>query len=194
VESRACSVPFVTKARSWRSVTGFLVVTARMARSVAVAVAGERWRLVTSSLELGDERQGLWLDPAQPRDLHLPAVERLVHRTVPAAALRLQRQLRGHVYPVLLAQHRVAHLAQRVRYFPRHRNNSPRNAASTPCACSPPCPSWTTSCGQAILKAAATASTIGFRQAEPTVSRWLPAVTATRQTTQAKLVTADSRG
>ena len=48
--------------------------------------------------------------------------------------------------------------------------------------------------GQAILKATATASTTGFRQTEPTVSRWPPAVTKTRQTTRAKTVTADSRG
>ena len=56
--------------------------------------------------------------PAQPGDLHLPAAQRLVHRAVPAAALRLQRQLRRHVHPVLLAQHCVAHLRQRVPVRP----------------------------------------------------------------------------
>ena len=45
---------------------------------------------------------------------HLAAVQRVIHRAMAAAALRLQRQLRGHVHPVLLAQHRVAHLEQRV--------------------------------------------------------------------------------
>src|SRR5690242_15064771 len=66
------------------------------------------------------------------------------------------------------------------RRLPRHRYTSPRNAASTPNACS--CPSWPA--GQDILKATATAFTAKFLRQEPTVSRWPPAVTATRGQTR----------
>lgn len=40
--------------------------------------------------------------------------------------------------------------------------------------------------GQAKLRVTATASTVRFRPQEPTVSRWSPAVTTTRQTTYTK--------
>ncbi len=53
--------------------------------------------------------------PAQPRDLHLPAVQRVVQGAMAALMPWLQRQFRQHMHPVLLAQRRVAQLQQRVR-------------------------------------------------------------------------------
>ena len=41
--------------------------------------------------------------PAQPRHLDSPGIDRVVQRPVATAALWLQRQLRQHVHPVLLA-------------------------------------------------------------------------------------------
>ena len=52
--------------------------------------------------------------PPQPPDLDLAAVHRVIYRPVAAAALRLQRQLRQHVHPVLLAQQRIRHLEQHI--------------------------------------------------------------------------------
>ncbi len=53
--------------------------------------------------------------PPQPRDADFPAVQRVIHRSVAATALRPQRQLRHHEHPALLAQHRVGQLGQRIR-------------------------------------------------------------------------------
>ena len=50
------------------------------------------------------------------------------------------------------------------RRLDKHRYTSPRNAASTPRACSSTDLPWIASCGQAILNATATASTADFPQ------------------------------
>jgi hypothetical protein len=53
--------------------------------------------------------------PPQPRNLDYAAANRVIHRAVPAAALRLQRQLRQHVHPLRPAHHRISQLEQYIR-------------------------------------------------------------------------------
>ena len=57
--------------------------------------------------------------PPQPADPDLPAVQRIIDAAVPAAALRLQAQLRQHVHPLRPARQRVGHLEQHVPAHPQ---------------------------------------------------------------------------
>ena len=56
--------------------------------------------------------------PPKPADHDIAAVQRVVDAAVPAAALRLQAQLRQHAHPLRQARQRVARLEQRVPALP----------------------------------------------------------------------------
>lgn len=106
-----------------------------------------------------------------------------------------QRQLRSHMYPVLLctAPRRTPTTAcpgtsRNAGTARRGTLRAPYTPVRRPARPGPP------HTAQSILKATATASTVRFRQTEPTVSRWPPNVTTTRQTTATEQDERDLRG
>ena len=66
-------------------------------------------------ITLSRRRHRCHLQPPQPPGIYLAPCQGVIHRSVPAAELRLQRQLRRRAHRPLRAQHRVAQLEQRVR-------------------------------------------------------------------------------
>ena len=114
--------------------------------------------------------------PPKPPDHDIAAVQRVVDAAVPAAALRLQAQLRQHAHPLRPARQRVARLEQRVPALPERqvqlaaeprqppqRQVTPRRAG----------PVFRAVPAHAILNATATAIVFKFCERNPKiVKRW----------------------
>jgi hypothetical protein len=130
--------------------------------------------------------------PAQPRDADLAGVDRVIDRAVTAAALRLQRQLRQHVYPVWLAQHRVRQLEQRIpapAQAPVHLIAERRQQLARQGL-----PVLARITLQRHTESHGHRATARFLRQELTVARWPPAVTTTRRTTPAKPLIRNPKG
>jgi hypothetical protein len=125
--------------------------------------------------------------------MDFPAVQRVIDRAVPAAAFRLQAQLREHQHPPRLAQHRLADLEQHVRRMPKEKYSSLRNRVSRPMAS--PVPSSAPSSRQDIIKATATALVSRFFRRNPKIiKQWSSHVTTTHRATQAIQDNTGNRG
>ena len=109
---------------------------------------------------------------AQPRELDLPAADRVIDCAVTAAALRLQRQLASMFTRCGLHSTASASSNSASARPVRHRYSSPRNPVSTLRACPTPRPSWKPSSSQGILNATATACHHGDTRDKPRHTRW----------------------